>query len=174
VNSPSVFCRVLGSGFTDPRRRSRTGRSGLNASRSWTRKGKEADFFTAGDKVSVIINVRSNVKEDGLAVTLDFLDENNRSVFNTSSERLGYGVFAAAPGDSKFSVRYNPAPRGGQLLPQGGGQELPCRAEFRRPLSCGFHLRALDKGIKGTANLYPVFKEEAAPLQAGNQELRRT
>jgi lipopolysaccharide transport system ATP-binding protein len=69
-------------------------------------EGKEANLFTAGEKVSVIIKVRSNVREDGLAVTLDFQDGNNHSVFNTSSERLGHGAFSMAPGVSKI-FRYD-------------------------------------------------------------------
>jgi len=138
-------------------------------------EGKEADFFTAGDKVSVIINVRSNVKEDGLAVTLDFLDENNRSVFNTSSERLGYGVFAAAPGDSKF-FRYDIILHlvEGSFFLKVEVKNYRVERSFDVLFPAASIFVHSDKGIKGTANLYPVFKEEAAPLQAGNQELRRT
>ena len=138
-------------------------------------EGKEADFFTAGDKVSVIINVRSNVKEDGLAVTLDFLDENNRSVFNTSSERLGYGVFTAAPGESKF-FRYDIILHlvEGSFFLKVEVKNYRVERSFDVLFPAASIFVHSDKGIKGTANLYPVFKEEAAPLQAGNQELRRT
>jgi lipopolysaccharide transport system ATP-binding protein len=138
-------------------------------------EGKEADLFTAGDKVSVIINVRSNVREDALAVTLDFLDENNRSVFNTSSERLGHGVFAVAPDESKI-FRYDII-----LHLVEGNFFLKVEVKnyrVERSYDVLFPAASIfvhsDKGIKGTANLYPVFREENAPLVADKLEIRRT
>jgi hypothetical protein len=137
--------------------------------------GREANLFTAGDKVSVIIKVRSNVREDGLAVTLDFQDGNNHSVFNTSSERLGHGVFAVAPGLSKI-FRYETILH----LVEGG---FFLRVEVKnyrvdRIYDVLFPAASIfvrsDKGIKGTANLYPVFSEEDAPPRAENPEILRT
>jgi hypothetical protein len=115
------------------------------------------------------------VGEDALAVTLDFLDENNRSVFNTSSERLGYGVFAAAPGESKI-FRYDII-----LHLVEGSFFLKVEVKnyrVERSYDVLFPAASIfvhsDKGIKGTANLYPIFREENALPQVGNQEIRRT
>jgi lipopolysaccharide transport system ATP-binding protein len=137
-------------------------------------EGKERNLFTAGDKVSVIIKVCSNVCVDGLAVTLDFQDGNNRSVFNTSSERLGHGAFSTAPGVSKI-FRYDAILH----LVEGG---FFLRVEVKnyrvdRSYDVLFPAASIfvrsDKGIKGTANLYPVFSEENAPSGDENLEIRR-
>jgi len=138
-------------------------------------EGKAVDSFTAGDKASVIINVRSNVRDDALAVTLDFLDGNNQSVFNTSSERLGHGVFAAAPGDSRF-FRFDTVlhlVEGGFFLKVEVKNYRIARSYDVLFPAASIFVRS-GKGIKGSANLYPVFREEIAPRCAGNLEIRRT
>jgi lipopolysaccharide transport system ATP-binding protein len=138
-------------------------------------EGKGSDFFTAGDKVSVLIDVRSNVREEGLAVTLDFLDGDNRSVFNTSSERLGHGVFAAAPGESKmfrFDVILHLVEGSFFLRVEVKNYRVERSYDALFPAASIF-VRS-DKGFKGTANLYPVFTEENAPTRVSNLETRRT
>jgi lipopolysaccharide transport system ATP-binding protein len=138
-------------------------------------EGKEANLFTAGDKVSVMINVRSNEREDALAVTLDFLDGENYSVFNTSSERLGHGVFAVAPGESKifrYDVILHLVEGNFFLKVEVKNYRVERSYDVLFPAASIF-VRS-DKGIKGTANLYPVFREENAPLVAGKLEIRRT
>lgn len=138
-------------------------------------EGKAVDSFTAGDKASVIINVRSNVREDALAVTLDFLDGNNQSVFNTSSERLGHGVFAVAPGDSRF-FRFDTIlhlVEGGFFLKvEVKNYRIARSYDVLFPAASIFVRSA--KGIKGSANLYPVFREEGASPSSGSLEVGRT
>lgn len=138
-------------------------------------EGKAVDSFTAGDKAAVIINVRSNVREDALAVTLDFLDGNNQSVFNTSSERLGHGVFAVAPGDSRF-FRFDTIlhlVEGGFFLKVEVKNYRIARSYDVLFPAASIFVRS-GKGMKGTANLYPVFREEISPRCAGTLEIRRT
>jgi hypothetical protein len=138
-------------------------------------EGKQADIFSAGDKVSVIINVRSNVHEDSLAVTLDFLEESNRSVFNTSSERLGHGVFAVAPGESR-SFRYDITLHlvEGSFFLKVEVKNYRVERSYDVLYPAASIFVHSDKGIKGTANLYPTFREENAPPQLGCPEIRRT
>ena len=138
-------------------------------------KGKAADLFTSGDKGSVIINVRSTVPEDGLSVVINFMDGNNRSVFNTSSERLGYGTFAVAPGASR-SFRFDTI-----LHLVGGSYFLKVEVKkyrVERVFDALFPAASIfvrsDNGIRGTANLYPTFREENAPLPNGKLEVRQT
>lgn len=138
-------------------------------------EGKAVDSFTAGDKAAVIINVRSNVREDALAVTLDFLDGNNQSVFNTSSERLGHGVFAVASGDSRF-FRFDTIlhlVEGGFFLKVEVKNYRIARSYDVLFPAASIFVRS-GKGMKGTANLYPVFREEISPRCAGTLEIRRT
>ncbi len=138
-------------------------------------EGKEADFLTSGDKVSVIINVRSTVPEDALSVVIDFLDGNNQSVFNTSSERLGHGTFDVASGDSR-TFRFDMI-----LHLVGGGYFLKVEVKKYRveriydslfPAASIF-VRS-DKGMKGTANLYPTFREESTTFADGKPEFRQS
>lgn len=138
-------------------------------------EGKERDLFESGDKVSVLINVCSNVSADGLSVAVDFLDGNNHSVFNTSSERLGHGAFAAAAGESKF-FRFDMI-----LHLVEGSFFLKVEVKNYRveqiydvlfPAASLFVKSG--KGIKGTANLYPVFSEESAQRPGGTMGIRRT
>ena len=138
-------------------------------------KGKEADFLTAGDKVSVIINVRSNVPEDALSVVIDFLDGNNQSVFNTSSERLGHGTFDVASGDSR-TFHFDTI-----LHLVGGSYFLKVEVKkyrVERTYDSLFPAASIfvrsDKGIKGTANLYPTFHEERTPFADGKPEVRQS
>jgi homopolymeric O-antigen transport system ATP-binding protein len=56
--------------------------------------------FESGSKVWVDIEVGARVPCRGLAVVLEFRDENNYEVFNTSTERLGHAAFAIEPGES--------------------------------------------------------------------------
>ena len=138
-------------------------------------EGKEADFFTAGDKVSVIIDVRSNVQEDALAVTLDFVNGDNLSVFNTSSERLGHGVFAVTPGASKifrYDIILHLVEGSFFLRVEVKNYRVERSYDLLFPAASIF-VRS-EKGIKGTANLYPVFREEDAPRVTDTLEIRQT
>lgn len=137
-------------------------------------EGHESDIFESGEKVSVFINVRSNMHENGLAVTLDFLDENHHSVFNTSSERLGHGVFVAAPGVLRI-FRYD-------LILHLVEGNFFLKVEVKnyrveRTYDVLFPAASIfvrsDKGIKGTANLYPVFSEANRPPCVGDLETRQ-
>jgi hypothetical protein len=137
--------------------------------------GKEADFFTAGDKVSVIIDVRSNVREDALAVTLDFVNGDNLSVFNTSSERLGHGVFAVTPGASKifrYGISLHLVEGSFFLRVEVKNYRVERSYDLLFPAASIF-VRS-EKGIKGTANLYPVFREEDAQRATDTLEIRQT
>jgi len=137
--------------------------------------GKEADFFTAGDKVSVIIDVRSNVREDALAVTLDFVNGDNLSVFNTSSERLGHGVFAVTPGASKifrYGISLHLVEGSFFLRVEVKNYRVERSYDLLFPAASIF-VRS-EKGIKGTANLYPVFREEDAQRVTDTLEIRQT
>ena len=137
--------------------------------------GKEADFFTAGDKASVIIDVRSNVREDALAVTLDFVNGDNLSVFNTSSERLGHGVFAVTPGASKifrYGISLHLVEGSFFLRVEVKNYRVERSYDLLFPAASIF-VRS-EKGIKGTANLYPVFKEEDAQRVTDTLEIRQT
>ncbi len=139
-------------------------------------EGKESDLFAAGDKVSVVIHVRSNVREDGLSVAIDFLDGNNQSVFNTSSERLGHGVFAAAPGDSKifrFDMTLHLVEGSFFLKVEVKNYRVERIYDVLFPAASIF-VRS-GKGIKGTANLYPEFSEENETKNGGGAlEIQRT
>jgi len=137
--------------------------------------GKEADFFTAGDKVSVIIDVRSNVREDALAVTLDFVNGDNLSVFNTSSERLGHGVFAVTPGASKifrYDIFLHLVEGSFFLRVEVKNYRVERSYDLLFP-AVSIFVRS-EKGIKGTANLYPVFREEDASQVTDTMEIRQT
>jgi len=137
--------------------------------------GKEADFFTAGDKASVIIDVRSNVREDALAVTLDFVNGDNLSVFNTSSERLGHGVFAVTPGASKifrYGISLHLVEGSFFLRVEVKNYRVERSYDLLFPAASIF-VRS-EKGIKGTANLYPVFREEDAQRATDTLEIRQT
>jgi len=138
-------------------------------------EGKAADLFTAGDKGSVLINVRSNVPEDGLSVVIDFMDGKNQRVFSTSSERLGYGTFAVAPGDSR-TFRFDTTLHlvGGSYFLKVEIKKYRVERIYDTLLPAASIFLRSDKGIKGTANLYPTFREENAPLSNGKQELRQT
>ena len=137
--------------------------------------GKEADIFIAGDKVSVIIDVRSNVREDALAVTLDFVNGDNLSVFNTSSERLGHGVFAVTPGASKifrYGISLHLVEGSFFLRVEVKNYRVERSYDLLFPAASIF-VRS-EKGIKGTANLYPVFREEDAQRATDTLEIRQT
>jgi lipopolysaccharide transport system ATP-binding protein len=127
-------------------------------------EGKSADLFTSGDKGSVIINVRSNVPEDGLSVVIDFMDGNNRSVFNTSSERLGYGTFNVSPGDSR-TFRFDTILHlvGGSYFLKVEIKKYRIERTYDALLPAATIIVRSDTGIKGTANLYPTFREENSP-----------
>lgn len=127
-------------------------------------EGKEKDIFAAGERASVLIEVTAAAPEDGLAVTIDFLDGNNVSVFNTSSERLGHETFALAPGDLR-TFRFETTLH----LVEGHYYLKVEIKKYRadRIYDAVFPAAALfvrsGRGIKGTANLYPEFREDSAP-----------
>lgn len=138
-------------------------------------EGKGVDICSAGDKVSVIINVRSNIREDALSVGIDILDANNHSVFNTSSERLGHGVFAVAPGDSRkfrFDITLHLVDGGFFLKAEVKNYRIGRIYHVLFPAASIFVRSA--KGIKGSANLYPVFREEGASRGSGSPGVGRT
>jgi ABC-type polysaccharide/polyol phosphate transport system ATPase subunit len=125
--------------------------------------GRNADVFEAGEKASILIEVRAKVPEDGLAVTLDVLDGNNASAFNTSSERLGHGTFAMEPGGVR-TFRFETTLH----LVEG---HYYLKVEIKRYRAdriydavfpaAAFFVRS-GRGIKGIANLYPEFREETS------------
>jgi ABC-type polysaccharide/polyol phosphate transport system ATPase subunit len=53
--------------------------------------------FESGAKAWVDVEVSANVPCDRLAVAIEFRDENQYEVFNTSTERIGLGTFAIEP-----------------------------------------------------------------------------
>ena len=123
-------------------------------------EGQEASQFGTGETCSIIINVRSNVDEDGLAITLDFLDERNKSVFNTSSARMGCKTFSISAGSSR-SFRFDT-----RLHLVGGNFFLKIEVkkyQVDKIVDVSFPAAIIfvksEKGMKGIANLYPVFKE---------------
>jgi lipopolysaccharide transport system ATP-binding protein len=138
-------------------------------------EGMESNLFTAGDKVSVIINVHSNVPEDALSVVIDFLDGNNQSVFNTSSERLGYGTFDVTPGGSR-TFRFDTILHlvGGNYFLKVEIKKYRIERIYDALLPAASIFVRSDKGIKGVANLYPTFREETAPLPEGKLDVRQT
>jgi lipopolysaccharide transport system ATP-binding protein len=138
-------------------------------------EGKAADIYEAGEKVSILITVRSNVSDDGLAVAVDLLDGNNLSVFNTSSERLGYRSFAMRPGDMRV-FRFDAV-----LHLVEGNFFLKVELKKYRASkiydalfpAASIYVRS-EKGIKGTANLYPTFREENTTEPIGELGDRRS
>ncbi len=67
------------------------------AIRSETGHGIE---FESGGKAWVDVEVSARVPCRGLAIALEFRDENHYEIFNTSTERLGHGTFAIEPGET--------------------------------------------------------------------------
>ncbi|MBP2676699.1 MAG: transporter, ATP-binding protein [Deltaproteobacteria bacterium] len=137
-------------------------------------EGKLSELFDSGDKASVVVNVRSNVRAEGLSVAIDFLDGDNRSVFNTSSERLGHGAFSMEAGDSRmfrFDLALHLVEGGFFLKTEVKNYRIERIHDVRFPAASIF-VRS-SKGIKGTANLYPVFSENDGLIPGGTPETQR-
>jgi len=123
-------------------------------------EGHEASEFGTGETCSIIINLCSNVKEEGLSVAINFLDEHANSVFNTSSERMGHEAFSMLPGSSK-SFRFDT-----HLHLVGGNFFLDVEVKKDRIQKvCDKLFPAAtifvkpQTGIMGIANLHPVLRE---------------
>lgn len=62
----------------------------------------EAVRFTSGERVWVDVEVRSNTACPKAALVLEFRDESHYEVFNTSTERLGFGTVDFEPGETRI------------------------------------------------------------------------
>jgi lipopolysaccharide transport system ATP-binding protein len=135
--------------------------------------GKRKDVFSAGDKASVLIKLRASAPMEGLAVTLDFLNGDNRSVCNTSSGRLGHGGLSMAPGDSKvfrYDVTLHLVDGSFFLKVEVKNYKAGKVYDARFP-AASIYVRS-DKGVKGMANLYPVFREETVRQDPTDMAIR--
>jgi len=120
---------------------------------------KPASHFEAGEKAKISIEIVSRCDENEISVGVNLLDQNHYSVFNTSSERLGHGLFPIAKGDSlnlSFDIWLHLA-QGTYYL-----DAFVKRYDFEKDLDTKYHAATItvdsDVGVRGTANLYPIFK----------------
>jgi hypothetical protein len=123
-------------------------------------EGKEANQFNSGEICSIIINLQSHVNEEGLSLEIDFMDEENRSVFYTSSERMGCGTFSMSPGGSRtfrFDTHLHLA--GGNFLLIIKIKKYRIQKTYDTLFPATIIFVKPENGIKGIANLHPVFKE---------------
>ena len=114
--------------------------------------------FQPGQKAWVDITVSSKVKCKNLSIGIHMLDENNYSIFNTSSERLGFEPFTLEAGEKRefsFEITLHLA-RGTFFL----GATIK-RYDIEKIYDDLFTGATIfinsEKDVRGAANLYPKF-----------------
>jgi len=116
--------------------------------------------FNPGEKIRVRIEVAARKKFDGLAVAINFTDDNFYEIFSTSTERLGYPTFSIEPGETKelvFELTLHLA-RGTFYL---GAQikQYNINKVYDKSFPAATIFIDSEKDVRGAANLYPVLAE---------------
>lgn len=118
-------------------------------------KGVNSEF-APGERMWIDISVSASVESHRLAVGIHFFDENYYQVFNTSSERLGYGTFTLNAGETQQLTYelYAHFGRGafylGVMVKRYDIDEV---YDERFPVATVF-LHS-DRDVRGAVNLYP-------------------
>ena len=113
--------------------------------------------FESGQKVWVDVEVGARVPCRGLAIVLEVRDENNYEVFNTSTERLGHGAFAIAPGGRvhcTFELDLHLAP--GTFHFAAGIFRYDIGKAYDRLSPAATFFVTCDRDVRGAVNLNPV------------------
>lgn len=121
--------------------------------------GQSVNYFKSGEKAAINIEISSQVREKNLAIGIDLLDISYKSVFQTSSERLGYETLSIKEGE-KLNIAFDI-----YLHLTKGSYYLKIfikRYDIGKEVDIKFPAATIlvdsDEGIGGVANLYPVFK----------------
>ena len=114
--------------------------------------------FKSGENVKIDVEIVSQTYERNLALGIYILDQNYYSVFNTSSERLGYRTFSIRNGEV-LRLRFNVCLHLCQGTYYLGA--IIKRYDIDKTFDTKFPAATLllnsDEGVRGVANLYPTF-----------------
>lgn len=113
--------------------------------------------FESGKKVWVDVEVAARVPCRGLAVVLEFRDENHYEVFNTSTERLGHPAFAMQAGETvhcTFELDLHLAPGTFNLGVSVFRYDIGKAYDRVCPAATIFV--TCDRDVRGAVNLYPT------------------
>jgi len=122
--------------------------------------------FKSGQKAWIDVEVRATAKCEELAVVLEFRDNRDYEIFNTSTQRMGHGTFSTNPGDM-FMFTF-------ELDLHFGSGSYPFGVRIYRSaigkvydnwFPAGTIFVADDKDVRGVVNLYPEVKIEKMQIQ---------
>jgi lipopolysaccharide transport system ATP-binding protein len=124
--------------------------------------------FTSGEKVWIDVDVIARQACKKLSVTIYLTDESYYGVFDTSTERLGYGNFNLEPGETftcSFELRLNLA--SGAFRLQVLVYRYDNETEYDRWESGSSLYVETAVDVRGTANCFPkVVRQEVLPANS--------
>jgi lipopolysaccharide transport system ATP-binding protein len=112
--------------------------------------------FEACQDVAIDVQVEARVRAEKLAVVIECFDEEQYTVFNTSTERLGREPFAIEAGESfvtSFALKLNLAPGTYQLAVYLYRYDIQRNYDTKMPAATFYVTSATD--VKGVAHVQP-------------------
>lgn len=114
--------------------------------------------FRPGQKAWVDIAILSKVKCKNLSIGIHMLDENNYSIFNTSSERLGFEPFTVEAGEKRdFSFEITLHLARGTFFLGATIKRYDIDKIYDELWAATTIFINSEKDVRGAANLYPKF-----------------